>query len=272
MQEGLMEEKTIESRGIHVHYTLRGKGETIVLLHGYLESGRIWDSYAEHLQDRFRVLSVDLPGHGASGVWGTTHSMDDLATVVKEVTDAEGLEKIILAGHSMGGYVTMAFADLYPGRLQGYVLFHSTCFSDNQEKKENRDREISLVLCGKKHQIINVNIPKAFADENLRSMKKEVALARKIALQNPDQGIIALLNGMKERPDRSAVLSDPKVPLLLIGGMKDNYISAEVFDRLVYIAPHASVLRLGHSGHMGFMEEPALAATALSDFALRVKK
>ena len=86
-----------------------------------------------------------------------------------------------------------------------------------------------------------------------------------MALICPDDGIIALLNGMKERPDRSKVLQNPELPLLLIGGMKDNYIPVEVFDKLVALAPHARVLRLEESGHMGFMEEPGRVARALVD-------
>ncbi len=92
--------------------------------------------------------------------------------------------------------------------------------------------------------------------DNVYLMPGEVEKARCIALESSDQGIIALLHGMKARPDRTAVLKDPSLPLLLIGGMKDNYIPAEVFEKLVALAPHAQVLRLKESGHMGFIEEP----------------
>jgi len=169
----------------------------------------------------------------------------------------------MLAGHSMGGYVVMAFADLYPSDLKGYCLFHSTCFADSEEKKKNRKREISLIHCRKKRQIINVNIPKGFASENVERLKREVEWAKEIALDNPDEGMIAILNGMMVRPDRTRVLQDPSLPLLLIGGMKDNYIPVEVFEQLAGFAPHATVVRLEHSGHMGFIEEPGKASEAI---------
>jgi len=184
------------------------------------------------------------------------HTMDELAEAVLAILDVEGISKVFLAGHSMGGYVSMAFADLFPDRLSGYALVHSTPFADTEEKKENREREISLVLCGKKRQIVQVNIPKAFSSKNLDRMSVEVERLKQMALSCPDQGIIALLNGMKERPDRTSVLKNPKLPLLLIGGMKDNYIPVKIFEKLVSMAPHAQVLRLEESGHMGFMEEP----------------
>ena len=254
-------------KGVDLVYADRGEGIPIVLLHGYLETSEIWDRFVPHLSGQCRVICPDLPGHGDSGTWGDEHSMEDLAGAVKAIMDLEGVDRALVAGHSMGGYVSMAFAQLFPDRLAGYVLFHSTCFADTEEKKNNRDREISLVLCGRKKQIISVNIPRAFAEINLERMREEVAICREIACKNSDEGIIALLRGMKDRKDTSEVLSDPSLDLMLVGGMRDNYIPVEVFDKVVGLAPHASVLRLEESGHMGFVEEAEKAANALLDFA-----
>lgn len=259
--------KQITFKNVPVVYEDLGEGPCIVLLHGYLETGEIWGDFARRFLDGFRVLIPDLPGHGHSGTWGEVHSMNDLAGSVQAILDTEKIDKVFLVGHSMGGYVTMAFAELFPERLVGYSLFHSTCYADSEEKRENRDREISLVLCGKTKQIIKVNIPKGFANDHMVSLKREVERARRIALSNTDRGIVALLNGMKERPDRTHILKDPQVPLLLIGGMKDNYIPQEVFERLVTEASHATVLRLQDSGHMGFIEEPEPAADAIRKMA-----
>jgi len=261
--------KKISHKGIPLQYRDRGSGACIVLLHGYLETGSVWDTFVPLLLDRFRVLVPDLPGHGKSGCWGEEHSMDELAEAVVAMLNAEGIDRALIVGHSMGGYVSMAFADLFPERMSGYVLFHSTCFADNPEKKQNREREISLVKCGRKQQIIVVNIPRAFADENVDRLSGEVDYCQDLALENNEEGIVALLNGMKSRPDRSGVLSNPVFSLLLIGGEKDNYIPMEVFEKLVALAPHATILRLQHSGHMGFIEEPQLAAAALVKFGLR---
>lgn len=260
-------QKKIQYKDVELVYNDRGEGACIVLLHGYLETGEIWTGFAERLLNRFRVLIPDLPGHGQSGTWGKVHSMDDLAASVNAILEAEHIDKISLIGHSMGGYVTMAFAELFPERLTSYALFHSTCFADSEEKRGNRDREISLVLCQKKRQIINVNIPKGFADDHIETLSREVDRARNLAISNPDNGIVAILNGMKGRPDRTHILKNPGIPLLLIGGMKDNYIPREVFEKLVNLAPHASVLRLEQSGHMGFIEEPEAAAEAITAMA-----
>ncbi|MFH0756484.1 MAG: alpha/beta hydrolase [Bacteroidota bacterium] len=258
--------KEVTYKGTGIVYSDRGEGPCMVLLHGYLESGEIWKDITPGLTGRYRVICVDLPGHGQSGTWGKIHTMDDLAGAVKAVLDTEKIPRTVLLGHSMGGYVTMAFAELYPDRLRGYCLFHSTCFADTREKKANREREISLILCRRKRQIVNVNIPKAFANDNVGRLKDKVLLARQIALHTPDRGIIAILNGMMQRPDRTHVLKDPSLPVLLIGGMKDNYIPVEVFEKLAGLAPHATVARLQESGHMGMMEEAELSARAILTF------
>lgn len=262
--------KSVDFKGVEVSYADCGTGPCIMLLHGYLEAAEIWEDFVPLLTGRFRVITVDLPGHGMSGNWGNDHSMSDLAASLKKILDAEGIETLMLVGHSMGGYVTMAFAAFYPQRLDAYVLFHSTCFADSDEKKANREREISLVLCGRKRQIISVSIPKAFAEDNVDRLKEKVIRAQEIAYQNDDRGIVALLNGMKNRSDLSSTLSNSTIPLMLIGGMKDNYIPMEVFEKLGEMAPHASVLKLTESGHMGFVEEPVRSAEALMEFLLEV--
>ncbi len=258
--------KRIAFKETELVYSDHGKGRCIVLLHGYLECGEVWQSFTGQMPGGFRFIVPDLPGHGDSGSWGRVHSMDELADALSAILETEGIEKVFLAGHSMGGYICMAFADLYPEKLLGYALVHSTPFADTEEKRENRDREISLVLCGKKRQIVLVNIPKAFATKNLERMSTQVESLKQMALRSPDNGMIALLNGMKERPNRTAVLQNPDLPLLLIGGMRDNYIPVEVFEKLVSLAPHARVLRLEESGHMGFMEEPEHLVNEIVDF------
>lgn len=263
-------DKQIQYRGIQTVYSDTGQGPCIVLLHGYLESGKIWQRFTEQFHAGFRFIVPDLPGHGDSGTWGKIHTMDELAGAVSSILDAEGIDRVFLAGHSMGGYATMAFADLFPERLYGYALVHSTPFADTQEKRDNRDREISLVLCGKKRQIVMVNIPKAFAATNLDRMSQKVQWLRQMALTCPDEGIIALLNGMKERPDRTHILQRSELPLLLIGGMKDNYIPVNVFDSLLKLAPHAKALRLEESGHLGFIEEQELVVRAFEEILAEI--
>jgi len=248
-------QKEIFFKGIPVRYSVRGEGTVLLFIHGYLESGEIWDPFLKLLEGKTKIIVPDIPGHGNSGTWGNEHSMEELAVVLNRILEEEHAEKACILGHSMGGYVAMAFAAAFPEKLSGLGLIHSTCFADSEEKKENRDREIALVKCHRKQQIILANIPRAFATDNLGNFSSEVERAKALAMKCPDEGIIALLNGMKSRIDHSGTLAKLTAPVLLTGGSKDNYIPAEVFSRLASLVPEAKIVLLRNSGHMGFIEE-----------------
>lgn len=121
-----------------IHYSDHGRGEVIMLLHGYLETSEIWRSFSGKLSADFRVITVDLPGHGGSGMLGEIHTMETIADAIYSLIKSLGINKIFLAGHSLGGYVTLAFTELYNETLSGYCLFHSHPFPDSEEalKKE----------------------------------------------------------------------------------------------------------------------------------------
>lgn len=258
--------KSIDYQGIEVSYTIDGSGPALLFLHGYLESSEIWNGFIQRFTGSYSVLCMDIPGHGNSEVLGDVHEMSEMARVAGAVLDAEDIERVVLFGHSMGGYVTMEFVRIFPERTVGYCLFHSTCFADNEEKRLNREREISLILCGKKLQIIRTNIPKGFAEENLEKMKEKVNGAIQIASGSSEEGTIALLRGMMERLDHSEILKRPIPPPLVIWGKKDNYIGEPVFRKLADLAPHATFIVLKNSGHMGFIEESDCAYNGIVNY------
>jgi pimeloyl-ACP methyl ester carboxylesterase len=171
-----------------------------------------------------------------------------------------------MSGHSMGGYIALAFAAEFPRYLKGFSLFHSTPFADTKDKKVNRDREIELLKQGKKELIVNANIPKAFADKNSERLKKEIKLAKKIARNTPDYGIISLLKGMKERSDMTSVILNSEVPFLWILGKQDNYIQYDQIFASLDTGSRGELFVLENSGHMGFIEEPELSLGRLKEF------
>ena len=127
------------------YFAESGKGKTIVLLHGFSESSKIWDGFRDQLSDFFRVIVIDLAGHGKSESLDPVHSMELQAEVVFEVLKHCKVKKCLMVGHSMGGYVTLTFATKYPEMLKGICLFHSHPFPDSPEDRKNRSRTISLV-------------------------------------------------------------------------------------------------------------------------------
>ncbi|MFW5700013.1 MAG: alpha/beta fold hydrolase [Bacteroidota bacterium] len=258
-------EKSITSEQIKLRYSDQGKGRPLVLLHGYLESLNIWDNFVPELTNDFRVIAIDLPGHGKSTFNDDTASMEDMADAVNIVLETEEIDSAVIIGHSLGGYATLAFVDKYPDKVKGFGFIHSSPFADTDEKKANRMREIGLVESGKKELIINTNIPKAFADDNLEKFPEEVERAKKIGIQTPDKGIQAALRGMMQRADHSELL-DNEMPKLFILGKKDNYIP---FDKMYPVqkkARNSQVVVFEHSGHMGFIEEKDRAVKILKEF------
>lgn len=262
----------LKFKNIQIRYKCAGSKENpaVVLLHGYLEALEIWETFVPLLSNNYFVVCVDIPGHGQSGNLGEKQSMDDMAAVVHSVSSHLGLDNINIVGHSMGGYVALAFRKAFQSELASLCLFHSTCFADTEEKKENRDREIDLVRKGKRDFIVNKNIPMAFADENLHRLEAIIEKAKFIASRTDESGIIAVLNAMKERPDYSELLKDDSLPVLLIAGELDNYIPSEAVYKMKQLGTNFERILLDKSGHMGFMEQPEESALILTSFFKKV--
>ena len=260
--------KTLAHRNTQLRYELHGDPgkPAVVLLHGYLESLDIWKNFIPLLKDDFHILCIDIPGHGKSGTMSTTHTMEELAEALRDIILSREIRKVHLAGHSMGGYVALAFADLYEEYVNSCVLFHSSCFADTEEKKANRNREIDLVREGKKNVLVNTNIPMAFADDNLEEFSEELERAKSIAADTDEDGIIANLNGMKSRPDRCHLFNRGNIPYLLIAGKKDNYIPFDAARKMADSGKHIELAVLENSGHMGFIEEREKASGILREF------
>jgi pimeloyl-ACP methyl ester carboxylesterase len=251
-----------------VHYTDNERpGPVVVLLHGYLESLEVWDEFAGRLgRADCRVVSLDLPGHGISEVLAETHSMTLLAGVTARLLDKLCIPRATFVGHSMGGYVALAFAKDFPERLDALVLFHSTPDPDTHEKKADRLREIEIVRAGRKEMLSRILPGTRFAAENRKRLIDEIdALALQVMLTE-DEGIVAILGGMMQREDMNSMLVELDVPQLFIFGRYDELIPPEKAESLAARHPQARVAWLEHSGHMGFLEEPAESLKILESF------
>jgi pimeloyl-ACP methyl ester carboxylesterase len=253
-----------------IHYTESGNGTVIVLLHGYLESSEVWNSFMEKLAKEFRIISIDLPGHGLSDVYNETHTMEFMSTVVKELLDSLNIKKVFLTGHSLGGYVALAFLELYPEYLSGYCLFHSQPFADAPPALEKRRREIEIVRMGKKNLMYPDNVIRMFAPSNLETFSDALQKSKDIASGISGEGIIAVLNGMMIRPSRQSLMEEGRVACLWILGSMDNYIPCDLIQSKVKLPSNAKVLVLKNSGHLGFVEEEDKAVTVISDFVKKL--
>ena len=247
--------KTYIYQGFSMSYTMQGAGPCVVLLHGFCENKTIWEPFIFSLQERHTIINIDLPGHGKSAVVGPVHSMDECAQIVKEILVSENIETACIIGHSMGGYVGIAFAALFPGAVKGLCLFHSTAYADSEEKKKDRARAMEVVMKNK-GAYVNALIPGIFNPDNLQAMQQQVSLLTEIGLQTPAEGIVAALAGMSTRPDRMHVLKEVDFPISFIIGKRDGILPLEKLMELTSIPKQAQVLILENVGHAGFVEAP----------------
>ncbi|MFN8210548.1 MAG: alpha/beta hydrolase [Bacteroidales bacterium] len=264
--------KYVHFRGKKIVYSEYGTGYPVFLLHGYLETSEIWEDLANRLSGSFRVISVDLPGHGGSDIYNEIHTMEFMASVLDGMMNTLGISKAFVAGHSLGGYVTLAFAENYPSRLDGYCLFHSHPFADTFETRSKREREIKIVMSGKKFLIYPDNIRNMFAGRNLPAMNDAFERSKRIASGISGEGIISVLKGMMARPSRLETMESGKLPCLWILGALDNYIQADTMKNRVKLPSNAELCVLEGSGHLGFIEEPEKSADILSAFVRKTAK
>ncbi len=262
-----MVEKFIMAGDTALHICDSEHGErVVVLLHGYLESILVWDSFVPLIYKSVRVITLDLPGHGISEVQGEVHTMEWLATVVRDMLTQLGIDKCTLVGHSMGGYIAAAFTANYPERVNSLIMLSSTPNADSELKKENRLREIKLIESGKRELLARTTPQNGFAKENLRRLNSTIEEMQDIILLTEDEGIIALLRGMMCREDLNEALQQSSVPQLFIFGEKDGYIPLELSQKIAAAHPQAKTVWFKESGHNSFLEESEAVAATILEF------
>jgi len=258
-------EKEILFQGKKIGYTTHGKGYPVVLVHGFAEDSDVWKYQREILSANYRLIIPDLPGAGASGLTDT-FSMELAADCIRQILRQENIERTILIGHSMGGYITLAFAEKYAGCLQAFGLFHSTAYADNDEKKASRQKGIEFILTHGSYEFLKQSIPNLFSPDSRISMGGAVkGMIEQYRNFNPNT-LIACHQAMMQRPDRTHVLTSFTGPVLLIIGKYDTAIPYEQSLRQSHL-PHISYIHiLEQSGHMGMWEEKEKANAALRSF------
>jgi pimeloyl-ACP methyl ester carboxylesterase len=240
-----------------------GQGKPIVLLHGFLETHQIWDHFTEQLSKEFRVISFDLPGFGKSALpLKTPFSLSEIASRVISCLQELTNEKVSLIGHSLGGYVTLAMIEQEPERFSSFGLFHSTALADSMEKKESRTKTIEFVNRTGALAFTSNFIPPLFANPEHES----VSFVRKIAIQTSQQTVVAYLEAMRERPDRTKVLQSFNGPILFLAGAKDAVIPHESLKVQAEMAKMGILKVFEGVGHMGMFEASEETLKCLTTF------
>jgi len=256
-------ERFVTAGGIAVHILDSEKGEKcIILLHGYLETMYIWSEFAYLLSRQYRVIVMDIPGHGltdyapADTMGNRINTMDFCASVVKEVLDKCSVPKAVIGGHSLGGYIALACCRLYPEIFEKLILFNSHPYEDPEEKAVDRKREIDIIESGKLSMLASVSIPKMYSSANLRQMDEKIRETVELCETHDPMGIVASIKGMQLRPNSSSLLSNSPVPVMVIVGDEDAFMPAPMIEEMRKSFPKVRFEELTGCGHNSFLERP----------------
>ena len=234
-----------------VHYTDTGKGEAVVLLHGFLENLNMWNDLVPHIAKSHRVICIDLLGHGASGGLKQAHSMQMMAEVVHFVINRLKLKQIILIGHSMGGYVSLALLEKYASSVKAICLVNSTAVADSENRKKKRLKAIQLVKNNHQHYITLITST-FFSRDTAQQYENELNSLQHDALKMSSNDIIAAIKGMKERKDRLKLFQSCHLPKMVVLGKNDRIINFEL-QQSYYHNTDIDIVELSN-GHMSHIE------------------
>ena len=246
-----------------LNYEISGAGkEKLVLLHGFMENLMIWEEMETYLSEDFTLIKIDLPGHGLSKIYQEIHTMEFMAEEVKKLTDHLKLENFHLLGHSMGGYVSLAFAEKFPETLKSLTLFFSTYFADDEEKKEQR-RKSHRIIQEAYPNYVKAGIPNLFNENEKDTLEGKIELAKEIALSTKTEGVLAAVKGMTDRTDKKSVIENFGGKIVVIAGKHDKAVNVE--KTLKNLPDKTNIksytLDCGHNGHW---EKPAVCAAIIN--------
>ena len=247
----------VNVNGIELAYTRHGEGTPLALLHGYPLDGSIWSEVIPLLQHRYDLIVPDLRGFGESTTVDEPYTMNTFASDIAGILDHLGIEQTALAGHSMSGYIALAFAGLFPDRVRGLGLVSSQALSDSPERKQGRYDTATQVARKGIKVVVEAMTPKFTSDERVR------AFAQTVMEQQKPVGIIGALKAMAEREDTTPLLPAFKFPVVIVHGDADALIPVDRAREAKNLVPHACILELKGVGHLPMMESPDETAKAL---------
>ncbi len=246
-----------------IHFTSKGKGRVVVLLHGFLEDISMWKDIIPVLSKRYRIIAIDLLGHGKTDCIGYVHTMEDHAKMVRVVLQHLRLRKYFLIGHSMGGYIALAYAKMYPKTIKGLCLQNSTFYTDDDELKQVRLRANKMAQSNYKI-LVQMSFTNLFSKKSIPLFKKELKEALQIALKTQLQGYIASQEGMRIREDFTQFFANASFKKSIIIGNKDTVVKGDKL--LEFTKKHQIKSYLFSNGHMSHIENKDELIVALQEF------
>lgn len=252
--------------GIEINYELQGQtGLPIVLIHGFGLDHTIWMDVASKYLRNYRVIMPDVRGHGESDAPEGVYPMSVMARDIAHLLGFLGINKAILCGHSMGGYITLAFAEHFPEQLAGMGLITTHAGSDSTEKRAGRYEMVEAI-----QEQGSIALAESLAS-NLTKDQEIIQEVTKIIKKTSPDGIIGALKGMAERQDRTHLLSEIMLPSLVVAGEKDEIIDVETAQQMAEGLSNVTFLKISGAAHMPMLETPEELGTGLLTLIHRVK-
>ncbi|KAB7730317.1 alpha/beta fold hydrolase [Rudanella paleaurantiibacter] len=239
--------------------------KTVVLLHGHGVDSSIWDTLYTELAQDYQLVKPDF-----SGLANHT-TIEAYAEYLYSMLQAAQIDQAVLVGHSMGGYVALAFAEYHPDLVSGLVLFHSTVFADDEERKAKRQAAIEQIQQQGSRAFVEETVPKMVAPAHREKRHELVANRIEIGAQLPPDALAAGVRAIAARPDRSAVLQRATFPVLVIAGKEDNLVPFEKSIQMADLLNEKGVfVGLENARHLGMIEQPEESLRILREFLVRV--
>lgn len=247
-------------------YTKDGNGPNVVLLHGFCEAKEYWDEAMETLAKSFTVISIDLPGFGSSPELKQNTTMETLAEAVHNQLVAMEIDEFVLVGHSLGGYVSLAFIEKYAQMIKGLVMCNSTAFADSDEKKLQRNKSIVFLNENGLEAFIRPFVPPMFYPKNKKKCEAAIQNIVKMGLKASETGVKNAVVAMRDRPDRSSLIAKAIFPVLYIIGKNDEAVKFADSLAQCHLAPFSYALFMDECEHQAIHEKPQETIGAIRSF------
>ncbi|MFC7356351.1 alpha/beta fold hydrolase [Jejudonia soesokkakensis] len=243
-----------------IFYTINGKGPVWVLLHGFLENAKIWDTIIKDFSNSHMIITIDLPGHGNSGFVSDIHTMELMAKIVLDILEHLGITNATFIGHSMGGYVCLACIEKHSEIVDKVVLINSIPSEDSEDRKVHRERTLKIVEKNKE-AFVQMAISNLFTERSRKKYDLEIRALKKQALTISLENLKASIIGMGIRKDRVEVLKNFQKPKYMISGIEDPIMPIQQAESLSQ-KTNTTLYKL-EEGHMSWLENGKKLTTLL---------
>lgn len=238
-----------------------GRGQTIVFLHGFCENKSLWKEFEEDLAEQYRVINIDLPGFGESPLLESNISIDWYAQQINDLLEELSIEEVVIVGHSLGGYIGLAFGKLYQEKLLGLGLIHSNIFADTEDRIHTRNKTLNFLERIGIERFINTFVPPLFFNKN--TQQKNIEQVIEMGVKTSLHTTLEVTKAMRDRPSYEDVVQKLQVPILFVVGKEDRTVPYEISQQQFHLTQKSIIETLEDVGHMGIYENPTRVDSAI---------